>query len=147
MNLWIAAVVCLISATAGFLLFVELSPMPMLGMNETVGDEYLRMLAGFGATLVGVVLGAAYRELRRHQAAGRRRINIRSFFRDLRSSIELWLGLIGSPVVFALLLNSSEGMDLLGVILIGLQNGFCCLVILNAFIEKGAAPEQVAARG
>lgn len=136
MNPWLALLICVISAGIGFLMLFNISPPVLLGMTETGHSEVVRMLAGFAATILGVILGAAYRELRQRHAAGKRRVDIGRFFKDLRSSIELWLGLLGAPVVFALLLNTTEGVDTGGLVVIALQNGFCCLVILNAFMEK-----------
>jgi hypothetical protein len=127
----------------GFVTFVLMDPIASLpGMAEHQNGVPVRIAAGFLATLVGVVLGAVYRELRRRQSRGATRIAVGPFFRDMRGSIELWLGLVGSPMVFALLLRSTEGVDLIGLVIMALENGFCCLIILNTLIEKHDKPES-----
>jgi hypothetical protein len=129
-----------VAAALGFVLFVLMDPVARLpGMSESGSDLMVRIVVGFAATLAGVVLGAMYRELRRRQAAGQTEIAVLPFFRDMRKSLELWLGLVGSPLVFALLLRSTAGMDLLGMVITALENGFCCLIILNALIERHQA--------
>jgi len=94
-------------------------------------------MLSFSATIAGVVIGSTYRQLRALQAAGLTTIpNARVFLSDLSRSIDLWLGLVGAPIVYALLLQSTDGMSLPGLLLVALENGFCCLLIVNAFIGR-----------
>jgi hypothetical protein len=38
--------------------------------------------------------------------------------------------------VYALLLKSSNGLSLSGLIVVALENGFCCLIIINGFVGR-----------
>ena len=134
-----------IAVALSFILFgLVSSPSTPLGMMEVTSELPLRSTLGFSATLLGVLLGVVYRELREVQATGEKRLKVRAFFRDIRRSINLWLGMVGAPVVFALLLKSSEGARLGGFLVMALEHGFCCSIILNASL--GHASEGLGAR-
>jgi len=63
--------------------------------------------------------------------------------RALRS-VDLWMGLCGSPIVFLLLARANEGMSLPGMIVVALENGFCCLIIVNGFVGRMEAENKAA---
>jgi hypothetical protein len=96
-----------------------------------------RFVLSFSATLAGVVLGSMYRQLRQLQEAGATNID-RTFFSRAVTSIDMWLGFVSSPIVFALLLKSTAEMNLAGVIVVALENGFCCLILVNSFLGRAA---------
>lgn len=138
MRPWQVAVV-VVALLVGFLAYWYLAPRePSFGMFEELnGNGNFRFALSFIATIAGVALGSAYRELKSLQAQGINRIEAPvAFLSDLLRSTDLWLGLAGSPIVYALLLQASDGMSLPGLIIVALQNGFCCLVILNSFVGK-----------
>jgi hypothetical protein len=111
---------------------------------ETSGP--LRFILSFLATIIGVICGSFYRELRGLQAKGEKSIqDLRSFFVGMFRSVDMWLGFAGSPIVYALLLKATDGMSLPGLLTVALENGFCCLIIVNGFIgraEQDAKPAK-----
>ena len=132
-------VAVILAAGVGFLAYWYLAPREgSFGMFEdSKGNGNFRFVISFVATLVGVVLGSIYRELKALQAKNIPKIeNLTLFFSDIARSTDLWLGLAGSPIVYALLLQASDGMSLPGLTIVALQNGFCCLIILNSFVGK-----------
>jgi hypothetical protein len=135
------ALISVAAIAIGFAGYWYYAPVETLGMVEGSASGGLKFLLGFAATIVGVMLGALYRRLRALQARGITNIpSARKFSKDVASSVDLWLGLVGAPIVYALLLKSSDGMDLLGLVIVALQNGFCCLIILNSLIRNTTAP-------
>jgi hypothetical protein len=99
------------------------------------------VIYGYVLTLIGVCIGTAYRELQKLKQAGQTQIpNARHFINSLLTSIDLWMGLIGSPIVYALLWKSLDQGDISGLSVIALQNGFCCTLILSNL--KGADPAK-----
>lgn len=121
---------------AGFAAFWYLAPRDAsFGMFESTGGANVaRVVLSFGATIAGVVLGSFYRQLRHMQAKGRRKIgDIPAFLSGVFRSVDMWLALVSAPIVYALLLQSTDGMSLPGLLLVALENGFCCLFIVDAF--------------
>jgi hypothetical protein len=121
----------------GFVLFLYFVPRTtsfgmFAGPNEVnVG----RLLLAFATTIAGVVLGSFYRNLRAYQATGRPTIEQPlAFVSSIFRSVDMWLGLVGAPIVYALLLQSSSGMTLPGILILALQNGFCCVLLVNSFV-------------
>jgi|SRR5688572_8660061 len=131
-----AMLAAIIALVVGFLAFWSLMPRTTaFGMFESEGDVNIARVAfTFGATIAGVVLGSVYRQLRRLE--GPRIEDVPGFLSGVARSVDLWLGLVGAPIVFALLLQSSDGMSTAGLFLVGLENGFCCLIIVNGFIGR-----------
>ena len=63
---------------------------------------------------------------------GRRRItNFREFAESVFRSIDLWLGLFGSPLAYGLILKAIDGINLLGLTTLALENGFFCTIVVN----------------
>jgi hypothetical protein len=108
------------------------------GANAVPEEPRLPIIAyGYAITLVGVVFGTVYRELRRRKSGGQEQLEgIKSFLRSILLSIDLYLGLCGSPFVYALLLKSFEGGNIIALTTVALQNGFCCTIILNSLLDK-----------
>lgn len=148
MNRWAALIVSLLAlllGLAGYVYFARTSA--PFGMFEGAGQSGVwRLVLSFGATVCGVILGSIYRALRKLQDSEVLMIrNIAEFIDNMLRSVDLWLGLAGSPLVYALLLKSSDGMSLSGLITVALENGFCCLLIINGFIATKGAPAGGAA--
>ena len=100
------------------------------------GSATARFGLAFIATILGVVLGSFYRNLKRMKEQGKERIeNISVFFGDIFLSVDMWLGLVTSPIVFALILKASDGMALPALIVMALENGFCALIIIDSFMK------------
>jgi hypothetical protein len=131
-----------VSTAAGVIAFWFLVPRSAsFGMFEGSGGVHVgRIAVSCGATVAGVILGSVYRRLRRLQAQGKDIVeDIPAFFSSAFRSIDMWLALVSAPIVYALLLQSTDGMSLPGMLLVALQNGFCCLLIAEAFVGKKEA--------
>jgi hypothetical protein len=108
------------------------------GAVAVVESRGVMMLAyGYAITLLGVTLGSAYRNLQERRQTGEKTIgSVGSFIRNVFMSIDFWLGLCASPLVYALLLRATEGGSTAGLTTIALQNGFCCTVIASGLLRK-----------
>jgi hypothetical protein len=139
MNSAAAVLTSVLCAGLGFAGFWWLSPRSdNFGMFESgAADATLRIVLSFAAVIVGVVLGSLYRTLKSLGDEGKKDIgNAGRFLSRAFRSIDMWLGLVAAPLVYAVLLQSTSGMALSGLVVVGLQNGFCCLVVANALLEK-----------
>ena len=104
-----------------------------------------QLIFGYLMTLLGVLLGTAYRRLQHLRDTGIKEIpSFPRFSRSIFLSIEFWLGICGSPLVYALLVRSTEGGGLAGLTTIAIQNGFFCTVIIAGLAAK---PPEVQAAG
>jgi len=134
-------------AVAGFLIFNHLATRQALrfGANEAPETQKIGVIFyGYGITLIGVVLGAAYRELQARREKGETQLaSVTGFATSVLRSIDFWLSLCGSPIVYALLWKSLEGGNQAGLTIMALQNGFCCTMVVGALLKRG--PDQPAA--
>ncbi|MER8640189.1 hypothetical protein [Mesorhizobium sp. M1365] len=136
-NWKIAATVAAI--VIGFTSYWFLAPRGQsFGMFEAVdGGGTIRFALSFAATIAGVICGSFYRELKAMKEMGMPQIpNLRLFFASTFRSVDMWLGLAGAPIVYSLLLKATDGMSLPGLLTVALENGFCCLIILNGVVGK-----------
>lgn len=95
------------------------------------GAATLRYGVTFAATIVGVVLGSIYRGLKLLKETNQSQIPP-GFFVGRFRSVDMWIGLVASPIIFALLLKASDGMTLAGLVVMALENGFCALIIIDS---------------
>lgn len=121
----------------GFLLWTVSDDPARLGANGSTEDtKLLNYLVGFSLTIIGVVGGTVYREAFNLRRAG---INVvtsyKSFFSKVFKSTDLIMGLAGSPLIFALLLDAMSGISITGLIVVALQNGFACSAIVGTIIH------------
>ena len=108
-------------------------------------EQLLRITVGYLATVAGVILGSVYRQLRQMRDSGLSEIqNMRVFLGRAFRSVDLWMGLCGSPIVLLLLVRASEGISLAGMVVAALENGFCCLIIVNGFVAKTESQQKPA---
>jgi len=110
----------------------------IFGLYEGGGLDWMRIGFGYLATVAGVILGSVYRQLRQLQDRRVQKVP-KGFLGNCLRSIDLWMGLCASPIVFALLMQASAGMNLPGIAIVALENGFCCLLIVNGFVTKTQA--------
>ena len=135
-----------IAIVAGYIVYSLMAPRAhSFGFFEGAeNSQTIRFMITFLATVVGVLLGSIYRELKSLQSTGIAKIpSLNTFFSDIGRSTDLWIGLAGSPIVYSLILQSTNGMSLPGLIVVALQNGFCCLIVLNGFIGRQEAGQKV----
>lgn len=127
----------------GFLAFSLLVPRDnSFGMFEAESGRATAMLAiAFVCTIAGVLLGAGYRAVLRLKSQGVEEIeDFAGFLGGLLRSVDLWLGLLAAPIVFALLLKASDGMELSGLVVVALQNGFCAQLIVQGLVKQTEQP-------
>lgn len=140
---WLTAPAALV---VGFAAYFALVPRSVsFGMfEEGAGAGTARLLIAFAATILGVLIGSAYRLLSKQKGL---LPPLRLWTRDLLRSTDLWLGLVVAPIVYALLINTTDGMDISGLVVIALQNGFCAQAIIQGLIarqEREHAPPEAA---
>lgn len=98
---------------------------------------HFHLVYGLTVTLVGVVLGSAYRELQCMKQAGHRRIHgVRELVISVVYSIDFWMGLCGSPILFSIIWQSADQLAVAPLTLIAIQNGFCCTVVLPTLLGR-----------
>jgi hypothetical protein len=144
LSLWY--VIPLLAIVVGYIVYSLMAPRShSFGFFEgTENSQTIRFMITFLATVVGVLLGSIYRELKLLQGMGIAKIpSLNTFFSGIGRSTDLWIGLAGSPIVYSLILQSTDGMSLAGLIVVALQNGFCCLVVLNSFIGRQEAGQNI----
>jgi hypothetical protein len=138
-----------LAAVVGFFAYWYLVPRSnSFGMFEGNEVNGARLGLSFGATILGVVLGSFYRQLRKMQSENKETIDdIGAFLSQMFRSVDMWLGLAGSPIVYALLLQSTSGMNLPGLLVVALENGFCCLILINQFVASKEGAKTAAGAG
>jgi hypothetical protein len=131
-------------AAAGFFIWrwIVMNQPLRFGANETPQTQSLGVIAyGYAVTVAGVLIGSFYRALQAMKEAGTTSIgDPGKFVKTVLLSVDLWLSLFGSPIVYALLWKSLDGGNIAGLTVIALENGFCCTMVVNNFMKKG--PEQ-----
>jgi len=141
-------VLFLLLGLIGAIVWFRLAPTARaFGLFEKAGSQQLlRIIVGYLATVAGVVLGSTYRQLRQLRDSGIAEIqSLRAFAARAFRSVDLWMGLCGSPLVFLLLIKASDGLNLPGLVVSALENGFCCLIIINGFVGKAEAQQKAPA--
>ena len=93
--------------------------------------DWVKLVAGYLATVAGVILGSAYRGLHPKPNAGGRIDNFGALASDIFRSRDLWAGLVASPLVFGLLYRTLDDAALSGLVVLGLENGFCCHTVVS----------------
>jgi len=144
-KIYVAVLICFVCAAIGFALFWYVVLPQDHGFFTISDSNAARLLIGFGATLVGVVLGSAYRHLGRMRAANVETIrNFRRFLSNVFRSVDLWMALVASPLVYGLLVQSATTMAISGLVIVALENGFCCLLVAENITSR-AVPNAASA--
>ncbi len=114
-----------------------------LAAEDGIGlsTQILFLVYGYLTLVVGVILGAVYKELKLEKSRGRRRIKIAKVLRGSMQTPEFWMGIFASPVLYVILLQAVNLDSItiggfIAVTLVGLQNGFVCNSIADALFEK-----------
>jgi len=112
---------------------------------NSTSNQVILIGYGYVVLLVGVFLGSVYRQLKALPTD--KKIKIGAVVRSAFGSKDFWLGMFASPVVYVILLQAIN-LDrftlpaLIGVTLVGLQNGFVCNVVADGLIAGRPAPAQ-----
>lgn len=133
----VAAIILLVVGGGGYIYFGTFES-TLLGNFESAGTSgLLRVVLGFMLTLIGTALGTAHRALSKLKDGGANEIdNISVFLASVARSVDLWIGFSVSPIVFALLLSSTNGVAISAFCVIALQNGFFCHAVIERVREK-----------
>jgi hypothetical protein len=139
----------------GFLLWLWLATGGMQSFGAVAaptGTSWWVVAAGYGATILGVVLGSIYRELARLRDRGITEVvSVPMFLRHVARSVDFLMSVVASPLVYALILRGVEAPGISSYIVIGIQNGFACLAVTSSFLGKqeagknsGTKPKKIA---
>lgn len=100
-------------------------------------SEILLVAYGYVMTVFGVLLGSTYRTLDRMRDAGQTQIgDFLVFGRDIIRSVDLWMALLASPIVYAALWKTIENQAWASLTIFPLENGFACLALISAIIRR-----------
>jgi hypothetical protein len=77
------------------------------------------------------------------RTAGVDKVGARPLLRDVFSSVDFYIGLVGAPIVYGLLWRSLADISLAGLSVIALQNGFTSHAILDQFVSNKPAQTAV----
>jgi hypothetical protein len=143
----IIAVLLAVAGLVFWIAYAELvltdTPKFLVGESSLANSKAKAILIvyGYATLVVGVFLGSGYRELKERRTKDIKQIKIKELLGSILHSTDFWLGLFGSPVVYAILLqaidlNSASIASATGVTLVGLQNGFVCQSIADAIRPK-----------
>jgi len=111
-------------------------------IDESTGEKIGVLAYGYIVTLFGVLCGGAYRTLTVMKDRQEEISSISWLMKKIFLSVELWLGLFGSPLAFALIAQSLDIENLASVTVIGIENGFCCTIIVSTFMKEKAEPKH-----
>jgi hypothetical protein len=134
-----------VAAFLGFCGFYALLPKDASAGFFAEGDalKWVQLVAAYLIVVTGVVLGAAYRFL---ATQAETLPPVAQWATDLTRSRDFWIGLVVSPVVYSLLLNTTQGMAFSGMAVMALQNGFTAQVIVEQFVNgrraETSSPQQ-----
>ncbi len=97
----------------------------------------LKILIAYLITLLGVLLGTIYRNLQERKLKGRNSINKPgAFFKSVFKSIDFWMSLCASPLVFMVLYNSISNSSFSSLAVIAFENGFFITLIMDKLIPS-----------
>ena len=105
-------------------------------------------LYGYITLLIGVFLGAVYQSLiYERDNNNRRAVNIGKVIHDAVQSVDFWIGLFASPVVYAVLLQavdleSISAGAIFSLTLISLQNGYVCNRVADSVLNQRAGTRE-----
>jgi hypothetical protein len=104
---------------------------------------YWTLVLGFVVMLIGIVLGVACRRLIEQKSKGDDTIQIRAFFRRVFTEIDLWISLLGSPLIYGGSLKTGAELSSGAFFYFALQSGFSSYVTINALLAgKGGGPGE-----
>ena len=97
----------------------------------------IKILIAYLITLAGVVLGTVYRNLQERKLGQEKVIeNSGLFFRNVFRSIDFWMSLCASPLVFMILYNSISNSSFSSLALIAFENGFFITLIMDKIVPR-----------
>lgn len=103
---------------------------------SSVDAPLFKLAVGYVALVIGAFLGSGFRALLRLRASGQTEVSPVVFASSVFKSIDFWLGLFGSPIVFSFILKGLDQIDLRSFIAIALQNGFLGSILVEQFLAQ-----------
>lgn len=129
-------VALVIAGAVGYWFLVERDPVRFGSGANPESLTLSNAVIGYLFTLIGVLAGSAFRLLSKLKESKSPLPSFGKFVALLFQSFDVWLGLCASPLVYAMLVQSTGGGSLAGLATIGIQNGFVCTIIASAFIKS-----------
>jgi hypothetical protein len=116
---------------------------PLGGVATPDGGNAFIVAYGYLMTVLGVLLGSAYRQLEKLRALKQTQIeSFSAMASDVARSIDLWMSLMASPIVFALIWKTMDRTSYSSVTIVALENGFACLAVVTAFLKRKGGPAK-----
>jgi hypothetical protein len=109
---------------------------PGVEANSAAWWSYI--LGGYLIMLLGIFLGIACRRLIESKNQGEAEIDIFPFLRSTIRQIDLWVSLLGSPLLYGSILKGSGGLSFWAFLYFALQSGFSAYVLVNALLGGNA---------
>lgn len=96
--------------------------------------HWVGMIGGYCTMVVGMVLGVLCRALIAEKAQGAQTVNIGAFILSKTRSIELWISLMASPLVFGSILRTGADLSTGAFVAFSLQTGFSSYVLIESLM-------------
>lgn len=111
-----------------------------LGAYGALGgaSHLIERIISYCFLLFGVAGGAICRELIQRRSKGQRRVKILSVGKGIFRSIDFWIGVCGSPLIFAGVLSNTSEMTLEGLCMVAIENGFTCTIVVSTLLNTDA---------
>ncbi len=116
---------------------IYFSLFPRLLMSNSFGfgsSKMLNGILGYLFLVFGAIFGSAFRLLVDLRKKGRKTIKLWTLIKSTMKSIDLWVGISLSPIIYPIILKQAN-IDLSAFIILAFENGFFCSVIAETFIN------------
>lgn len=111
-------------------------------------SKWLTISLGYLITLLGVIFGSFYRNLQEKKHKGQIYIkNKLSFIKKVFSTIDFWISVCASPLVYMIIFNSIKESSISSLILIAFENGFFITVIMDKLVASKKMKNQALVDG
>lgn len=133
----------IISLIGGFILWWFFSPEQDSNLrffdttsSESSLNDIINIAFGYTILLAGIVLGTWCRALIEKRDRGVNTINIRQFIKESFKSIDLWISVIASPIIYGSIVSNAGDINFGAFIYLALQTGFSSYIVVGTFLNK-----------
>lgn len=102
----------------------NLKPAFPTAQDLTIDISWKRLMAVGLVTIMGIVFGYLFTRFSELHAKQIEEVDVRTELKRMLSSTSFYLGLLVSPIVFAVIIAASKGAPMLAALLLAFQNGF-----------------------
>ncbi|MFY0602705.1 MAG: hypothetical protein JXQ93_02065 [Flavobacteriaceae bacterium] len=95
---------------------------------------YINMTLGFIMLMIGIFLGTWTRALMKKREAGLKDVHIGILIKKSFKSIDLWISILASPLLYGSILSASNSINLSSFIFLALQTGFSSNIVVSTFL-------------